>query len=115
VDPGEVLRALAGVVADLQDRVADELRRDHLLRPAASPTRSPGPHNRRLAESGSRESTTPPVARPHPQCDGPSTPNWMFCESEHWLPSAILGAPESAIPRSGLPEVWLRCVIDPGL
>jgi hypothetical protein len=25
------------------------------------------------------------------------TPNWMFCESKHWLLSAILGAPESAV------------------
>ena len=24
------------------------------------------------------------------------TPKWMFCESRHWMPSAILGAPESA-------------------
>jgi hypothetical protein len=24
------------------------------------------------------------------------TPNWMFCKSMHWMPRAILGAPESA-------------------
>jgi hypothetical protein len=41
VDPGEVFRALAGVVADFEDRVADELRRDHSLGSAA-PIRGPG-------------------------------------------------------------------------
>ena len=28
------------------------------------------------------------------------TPNWMFCESKHWLPSAILGAPAERV-RAG--------------
>jgi hypothetical protein len=28
-------------------------------------------------------------------------PNWMFCESKHYRPSAIIGAPESAICTRG--------------
>ncbi len=70
VDPGEVFGALPGVVADFDDRVGDELRRDHSLGPAASPARSPGPHNLRLAESRSRERTMSAVPHPHlPQSD----------------------------------------------
>lgn len=44
VDRGEVLRALPGVVADFEDRVGDESRRDDSLGTAATPARCPGPH-----------------------------------------------------------------------
>ena len=30
------------------------------------------------------------------------TPDWMFCESKHWMPGAILGTPESAMGVAAL-------------
>jgi hypothetical protein len=52
VDRGEVLRALPGVVADFEDRVGDEPRRDDSLGTAATPARCPGPHTLRPAWTG---------------------------------------------------------------
>jgi hypothetical protein len=36
--------------------------------------------------------------------------DWMFCEAKHWLPSAILGAPESAIRRHAALDIQLTLV-----